>query len=151
MRAEGRPRCHVGVRTRRLRAGAWAASVAAVASLLVGCGASDQPSSDFCKSVDALSAAVLAINETPLSKSTVDALKTWAAGVRTSVTNLVDAAGSEFGDEVDAVESTAGDLADSVKAAVDRPNPDTLYAARTALSTFTTAVSDLGKAVSQSC
>jgi hypothetical protein len=125
--------------------------VATLASLLVGCGGTDQPSSDFCKSVDALSAAVLAINETPLSKSTVDALKSWAAGVKTGVANLVDSAGSEFSDEVDAVESTANKLADSVGAAVDQPTPDTLYAARTALSTFTTAVSDLGKAVSQSC
>ena len=137
--------------TSRLRLGAWAASVGAVASVLVGCGAGNDAPSDFCKSVDALAAAVKQINQTSLTKSSVDAVKESVSTLKTAVTNLADSAESGFSSEVDAVKSAAKQLGDDIGTAVKSPSSDNRYAARTSMSAFTTAVNDLDNAASSSC
>lgn len=151
MRRRGGLRSDVAMTSSRLRIGAWATSGVAVAALLVGCGASDEAPSDFCKSVDALSAAVKQINQTSLSKSSIDAVQTSISTLKTAVTNLADSAESEFSDEVDAVKAAASQLGDDVGTAVKSPSSDNLYAARTSMSGLTNAVNDLDKAASSSC
>jgi hypothetical protein len=138
------------MRKSRLRLGALAASVSAVASVLVGCGGGEAPS-DFCKSVDALAAAVKQINQTSLSKNTVEAVETSMATLDKAVTNVSNTVESEFSSEVNAVESAATQLGDSVSAAVDSPDPANMSAARTSMSDLTAAVNDLDKAASDSC
>ena len=135
----------------RLRLGALAASVSAVASVLVGCGAGGEAPSDFCKSVDALAAAVKQINQTSLSKNSIEAVETSMATLDTAVTNLSNSVESEFSTEVDAVETAATQLGDDVSAAVDSPDPANMTAARTSMSDLTAAVNDLDKAASDSC
>lgn len=144
-------RSDVAMTSSRLRLGAWVTSGAAVASLLVGCGASDQAPSDFCKSVDALSSAVKQITQTSLSKSSLEALQTSVSTLKTSVTNLADSAEPEFSDEVDAVTTAAKQLGDDIGTAVKSPSSDNLYAARTSMSALKTAVKDLDDATSSSC
>ena len=122
-----------------------------VASLLVGCGAGDDAPSDFCKSVDALSAAVQQITQTSLSKSSVEAVQTSISTLKTAVTNLADSAVSEFSDEVDAVKAAARQLGDDIATAVKSPSSDNLYAARTSMTGLKTAVNDLDDATSSSC
>lgn len=120
-------------------------------SLLVGCGASNDAPSDFCKSVDALSAAMKQITQTSLSKSSVEAVKTSVSTLKTAVTNVADTAESEFSDEVDAVKAAAKQLGDDIGTAVKSPSSDNLYAARTSMSALKTSVNDLDKATSSSC
>lgn len=138
------------MRKSRLRVGALVASVSALASVLVGCGAGDAPS-DFCKSVDALAAAVQQINQTSLSKNSIEAVETSMATVDKAVTNLSNSAESEFTAEVSAVEDAAATLDKSVAAAVDNPVPATMDAARTSMREFTATVNNLDKASSDSC
>ena len=144
-------RCDVGMRKSRLRLGALAASVTAVASVLVGCGAGGDAPSDFCKSVDSLDSAVTQINQTSLSKSTISAVETSLAAVDKAVANLSSTVESEFADEAKAVEAATTDLDETVAAAVDNPVPANLDAARTSMSDLTAAVDDLDQATSSSC
>jgi hypothetical protein len=139
------------MRKSRLRLGALAASVSTVASLLVGCGGGGEAPSDFCKSVDALAAAVKQINQTSLSKNSIEAVETSMATLDKAVTNLSNTVESEFSTEVNAVESAATELGDTVSTAVDNPDPANISAARTSMSDLTTAVNELDKATSDSC
>ncbi len=138
------------MRKSRLRLGALAACVSAVASVLVGCGASEAPS-DFCKSVDALASAVKQINQTSLTKNSIEAVEASMATIDKAVTNLSNSVEAEFSDEVSAVESAATELEDRVGAAVDSPDAANMAAARTSMSDLTAAVNDLDKASSDSC
>jgi hypothetical protein len=139
------------MRNPRLRLGALATSVTALATVLVGCGSGNSAPSDFCKSVDALSAAMKQINQTSLSKNSVDAVEASLATVDKAVANLSSTVESDFASEVAAVEAATADLDKSVAAAVDSPAPANVTAARTSMSDLTAAVSDLDKATSDSC
>lgn len=124
----------------------------AAGAVLVGCGSgSDQPPSDFCKSVDALSATVTQINQSSLSKSTIAAVEASLAAAGTAVKNLSETVESEFAEEADAVEAAMTELDQTVPAAVDQPTPGNLDAARQSMSELTTAVDDLSKSTSDSC
>jgi hypothetical protein len=139
------------MRKSRLRLGALAASVSAVASVLVGCGAGNDPPSDFCKSVDGLAAAVKQINQTSLTKSSVDAVEASLATVDQASANVTSTAEPEFADQVAAVETTTSALDKTVAAAVDSPTPANVDAARTSMSDLTAAVRELDQATSDSC
>jgi len=139
------------MRKSRLRVGALVMSVSTVATVLVGCSAGGDAPSDFCKSVDALAAAVKQINQTSLTKSSVDAVEASLATVDQAVANLSSTAESEFADEVGAVEAATTELDHNVAAAVDSPTPAKMTTARTSMSDLTTAVNDLDKATSDSC
>lgn len=122
-----------------------------VAALLVGCGSGGEAPSDFCKSVDALDAAVTQINQTSLSKSSIEAVETSLATVDVAVANLSSTMESEFAAEVDAVEAATASLDKTVAAAVDQPVPANLTAARASMSELTTAVDDLDQAANSGC
>ena len=122
-----------------------------VAALLVGCGSGGDAPSDFCKSVDALAAAVKQINQTSLSKNSIEAVETSMAAIDAAVANVSSTVESEFSTEVSAVEAAAAELDKDVAAAVDSPVPANMTAARTSMSDLTTAVNDLDKATSDSC
>lgn len=139
------------MRNSRLRLGALAMSATGVATLLVGCGSGSEAPSDFCKSVDALAAAMQQINQTSLSKNSIDAVETSLATVDKAVANLSSTAESDFASEVSAVEAATAELDKSVAAAVDSPVPANVTAARNSMSDLTTAVDDLDKATSDSC
>jgi hypothetical protein len=126
----------------------WATGAAA---LLVGCTAGGTQPSDFCKSVASLDAAVTQINQNYLSKSTVSAVETSMATLDTTVKNLKETAESEFADEVKAVEAAATSLDKSVAAAVDRPVPANMEAARTSMRDLTSTVKDLSQSTSETC
>ncbi len=126
----------------------WATGAAA---LLVGCSAGGTQPSDFCKSVASLDAAVTQINQNYLSKSTVSAVETSMATLDTTVKNLKETAESEFADEVKAVEAAATSLDKSVAAAVDRPVPANMEAARTSMRDLTSTVKDLSESTSETC
>ena len=126
----------------------WATGAAA---LLVGCSAGGTQPSDFCKSVASLDAAVTQINQNYLSKSTVSAVETSMATLDTTVKNLRETAESEFADEVKAVEAAATSLDKSVAAAVDRPVPANMEAARTSMRDLTSTVKDLSQSTSETC
>jgi hypothetical protein len=126
----------------------WATGAAA---LLVGCTAGGTQPSDFCKSVASLDAAVTQINQNYLSKSTVSAVETSMATLDTTVKNLRETAESEFADEVKAVEAAATSLDKSVAAAVDRPVPANMEAARTSMRDLTSTVKDLSQSTSETC
>ena len=121
------------------------------AAVLVGCSSGGTQPSDFCKSVDSLTAAVSQINQSYLSKATISAVETSLATVSAAVKNVSKTAESEFTDEVDAVKAAATDLDKTVAAAVDQPVPANMAAARTSMSDLTTAVNDLSKSTSESC
>ena len=73
------------------------------------------------------------------------------ATLDTTVKNLKETAESEFADEVKAVEAAATSLDKSVAAAVDRPVPANMDAARTSMRDLTSAVKDLSKSTSETC
>lgn len=135
----------------RHRLYALATSATGAAVLLVGCSSGGGQPSDFCKSVDSLTAAVSQINQNYLSKATVSAVETSLATVSAAVKNVSMTAESEFTDEVDAVKAAATSLDKTVAAAVDQPVPANMAAARTSMSELTTAVNDLSKSTSESC
>ena len=118
---------------------------------LVGCGSGGGQPSDFCKSVDALDAAVTQINQSSLSKSTISAVETSLATVDAAVKNVSQTVESEFADEVNAVEAAATRLDTAVAAAVDQPAPANMDAARTSMNALTTAVDELDQSASDSC
>ena len=126
----------------------WATGAAA---LLVGCSAGGTQPSDFCKSVASLDAAVTQINQNYLSKSTVSAVDTSRATRDTTVKTLMETAVSECADEVTAVEAAATSLDKSVAAAVDRPVPANMEAARTSMRDLTSTVKDLSQSTSETC
>jgi hypothetical protein len=126
-------------------------SAVGAASVLVGCGSGGEAPSSFCKSVDALDATVTQINQSSLTKSTIEAVEASLAAAGTAVTNLSDTVESEFADEADAVEAAMTDLDQTVTAAVDQPSPGNLDAARESMSELTTAVDDLSSSTSDSC
>lgn len=118
---------------------------------MTGCGATDDAPSDFCKSVDSLAATVKQINQTSLTKSSIDAVQKSMTAIDNTVANLSSSAESEFSSEVDAVEAAAAQLRKDVDTAVKDPTSDHFYAARTSLSGLVTAVNDLDKATSEVC
>lgn len=73
------------------------------------------------------------------------------ATVSTTVKNLSETAESEFADEVKSVEAAATSLEKTVAAAVDRPVPANMEAARTSMRDLTSAVKDLSKSTSETC
>ena len=134
--------------------GVWlAVCTLGVAGLLLGCDADagTKPPSEFCKAVDSLTASVTQINQTSLSKNTIDAAETSLSTIMKGVENLGAVAQPEFDDEVDAATAAASDLGKTVSAAVDQPNPANIGDARSAMGELTTAVQDLSKSTSQSC
>jgi hypothetical protein len=137
--------------TSRLRRGCRALCIGSAAALAAACGSGGGQPSDFCKSVDALDSAVTQINQTSLSKSTISAVETSLAAVDKAVANLSSTTESEFADETKAVEAATSDLDQTVAAAVDKPVPANLDAARTSMSELTAAVDDLDQATSSSC
>ena len=134
-----------------LRVTSLAICAVGAATLVVGCGSGGSQPSDFCKSVAALDSAVAQINQTYLSKSTVPAVETSMSTLGTTVKNLSETAESEFADEVKAVEAAATSLDKTVAAAVDRPVPANMEAARTSMRDLTNAVKDLSKSTSETC
>jgi hypothetical protein len=134
----------------RLHAGATVTSLA-LALTLTGCGATDDTPSDFCKSVDAIAAATKQINQTSLTKNSVEAVQKSMAAINTTVTNLTSSAESEFSSETDAVEGAAAQLNKDVDTAVKDPTSDNFYAARTSMSAFVATVNDLDQATSETC
>jgi hypothetical protein len=137
------------------KAGARVTSLAicavAAATLVVGCSSGGSQPSDFCKSVASLDSAVAQINQNYLSKSTVPAVETSMATLATTVKNLSETAKSEFADEVKAVEAAATSLEKTVTAAVDRPVPANMEAARTSMRDLTSAVKELSTSTSETC
>lgn len=121
------------------------------AALVVGCSSGGSQPSDFCKSVASLDSAVAQINQNYLSKSTVPAVETSMATLATTVKNLSETAESEFADEVKAVETAATSLDKTVTAAVDRPVPANMEAARSSMRELTSAVKALSESTSESC
>jgi hypothetical protein len=140
-----------GMRNAGLRVSSLAVCAGGVAALLVGCSSGGSQPSDFCKSVASLDAAVTQINQSYLTKSTVSAVETSMDTLGTTVKNLSETAESEFADEVKAVEAAATSLDKTVAAAVDRPVPANMNAARTSMSDLTSAVKNLSESTSQSC
>ena len=120
-------------------------------TLLSGCSGGSQASSDFCKSVASLDAAVVQINQNYLTKSSVAAVESSMAALGTRLENLSQSAGSQMPDEVKAVEAAGEQLNTTVSAAVDQPVPHNMNAARTSMRDFSTAVNDLAKSTSESC
>jgi hypothetical protein len=137
------------------KAGARVTSLAicavGAATLVVGCSSGGSQPSDFCKSVASLDSAVAQINQNYLSKSTVPAVETSMATLATTVKNLSETTESEFADEVKAVEAAATSLEKTVTAAVDRPVPANMEAARTSMRDLTSAVKDLSTSTSETC
>jgi len=134
-----------------LRVSSLAVCAIGAAASVVGCGAGGSQPSDFCKSVASLDSAVAQINQNYLSKSTVPAVEKSMATLGTTVKNLSETAESEFADEVKAVEAAATSLDKTVAAAVDRPVPANMEAARTSMRDLTNAVKDLSKSTSETC
>ena len=139
-----------GMRKSRRRLCSLAVCTIGVAALVAGCGSGGAPS-DFCKSVDGMAAAVQQINQTSLTKSSVSAVETSLSVLDGAEKNLSDTVEAEFADETAAVTAALKQLNTTVDAAVDKPTPGNMDAARTSMSTLTTAVNDLDEASSSSC
>ena len=139
------------MRDSRLRLGALTLSTVGAAAVLVGCGSGGDPPTDFCKAVDTLSATVAQINQSSLSKSTIEAVEASLAAADTAVKNLSETVESEFAAEVDAVEAAMTELDQNVTAAVDAPSPGNMDSARASMRELTTAVDDLADSTSDGC
>ena len=139
------------MRNSRVSAPVLALWVAVLAPVLVSCGSGDKAPSDFCKSVADLDSAVTQINQSPLTKSTVAAVQDSVDQIDAAAKNLKDTAGSQSPSEVAAVETDVAALDASVAAAVDKPTPHNVNAARTSMRALTTSVDDLATATSSSC
>jgi hypothetical protein len=150
------PKCPVGadsgdMQTLRHRPGAVLALGTLAAWTLVGCGADSSAPSEFCKSVDTLTANVEQINADYLSKSTIPAAEESLGTIDAAVKNLSDTAEAEFADDVAAVEKATKSLDKAVAAAVEKTVPANVDAARAALADLTTAVNTLAEDTSEAC
>src|SRR5512141_1264 len=133
------------------RAGVLSLCVVLAGTGLAACGSGGDQPSDFCKSVAALDSVVTTINENPITRSTVPAVKASLNQIDAAAKNLAEAAQSQFASEVDAVKAGAADLDKTVAAAVEHQSPATVNAVRVSMRTFTTSVDDLAKSTSSSC
>jgi methyl-accepting chemotaxis protein len=115
------------------------------------CSSGGAQPSDFCKSVAALDSAVSTINENPVTRSTVPAVKTSLNQIDAATKNLSETAESQFASEVDAVKAGAADLDKTVAAAIERQSPANVNAVRVSMRAFTTSVDDLSKSTSSTC
>ena len=139
------------MRNSRVSAPVLALWVAVLAPVLVSCGSGEKAPSDFCKSVADLDSAVTQINQSPLTKSTVAAVQDSLDQIDAAAKNLADTSGSQAESEVKAVEADVTALDASVSAAVKKPTPHNVNAARTSMRSLTTSVNDLSNATSSSC
>ena len=139
------------MRKSRVRLSSAVLCVTGIATVLVGCGAGDSEPSGFCKSVGSLDGAVTEITHSPVTEATLPAVKTSLGAIDTAVTNLSSSVEAEFADEVDAVEAAASELETALTAAVDKPSPANLDAARTSMRELTDATNNLSRATSDSC
>ena len=141
-----------GMRKPVHRVGYLVLATTGAAAVLVGCSAEgSDPPSDLCKVVDALDSAVTQINQSPLTKSTTEAVEASLASVNTAVTNMNKLDEPQFEDELNAVDSAATQLDKTASAAVDAPTGPNTAAARASMSNFTTEVKNLSKSTADTC
>jgi hypothetical protein len=121
----------------------------ALASALTACG-EDEPA--VCGSVKSLDASVKKVKAIDVTSSgAISDLRSSLTAVGGDLKDVKADAESEFAEELNAVEASFASLRTSLKAAKADTSPDTLSAARKALSAFGTAVQSLITDVQATC
>lgn len=126
-----------------------AASIVMSAASLVACG-DDTPA--VCGSADQLQSSFDELKDIDVTEENgLDEFKSQLETVDGDLDQLTNDAKTEFSPQVDAVATTWEALGASVQAATADPSADTLAAADTALSAFTTEVQALISDVKATC
>lgn len=125
-------------------------STLASAALVAGLAAcSSQPA--VCDDMDALRSSLADLRDLSVSKDGVDAVRAQLADVGDQVDQLKADASSEYQPQIDVVKGSETDLRTSLSAAKEGPTAQTLAQVADDLGALTSAVEDLGTAVSTTC
>jgi hypothetical protein len=125
-----------------------AASFVMSSAALVACG-EDTPA--VCGSAEQLQSSFDDLKDIDVKENGIDEFKSQLETVDGDLDQLTNDAKSEFSAQVDAVIATFEALKTSAQAATDDPSADTLAAANTAMSAFTTEVQALIKDAESTC
>ena len=126
-----------------------AATVAMLSAALVACG-DDTPA--VCSSADQLKSSVDKVKDIDVMETNgIDELTSQLETIDGDLDQLTNDAKSEFSSQVDSVAATFEALMTSVQAATTDPSADTLAAAATAWSAFSTSVKTLISDVQSTC
>jgi TolA-binding protein len=126
-----------------------AATVVMLSASLVACG-DDTPA--VCGSANQLKSSVEEVKDIDVTDTNgIDELKSQLETIDGDLDQLTNDAKSEFSSQVDSVTTTFEALKVSVQAATSDPSADTLAAAATAWSAFSTSVKTLISDVQSTC
>ena len=126
-----------------------AATVVMLSASLVACG-DDTPA--VCGSANQLKSSVEEVKDIDVTETNgIDELKSQLETIDGDLDQLTNDAKQEFSSQVDAVTTTFEALKASVQAATADPSADTLAAAATAWSAFSTSVKTLISDVQSTC
>ena len=126
-----------------------AATVVMLSAALVACG-DDTPA--VCASADQLKSSVDKVKDIDVMETNgIDELTSQLETIDGDLDQLTNDAKSEFSSQVDSVAATFEALMTSVQAATTDPSADTLAAAATAWSAFSTSVKTLISDVQSTC
>lgn len=123
--------------------------VAVAAAICLTACASDEAA--VCEDVDTLESSVEGLKDVQVSEDGLSTLSSDVTQIQEDVAQLRSDAKSEFGDEVDQVQSMATTLEGSLEAAKSAPSPSTLSAVATAIESVDSSVSALGDALTGTC
>ena len=126
-----------------------AATVVMLSASLVACG-DDTPA--VCGSANQLKSSVEEVKDIDVTDTNgIDELKSQLETIDGDLDQLTNDAKQEFSSQVDAVTTTFEALKASVQAATENPSAETLAAAATAWSAFSTSVKTLISDVQSTC
>ena len=139
----------------RLLAGLVAVGAGA---LLAGCSSDGSSASSettgppaVCSSTDALQASMTDLRNVEVVENGTAALEDAVASVRSDLQDVVDDAGSEYGDEVDGLQAGFDAVEDATSAAVEAPSAETLNAVTTSIRALGDDVTGFADDVASTC
>jgi hypothetical protein len=133
----------------RAHAGLLVSGLLMTVLTLTGCGGEDKPA--VCSDVDALGTSISALTDVKLEQGALPTLQSKFSQVQDDAAQLKTDATTEFGSEIDAVDSAAASVKSSLEAAAADTSAATVTAVGVALQTLTSALSDLQNAVESTC
>jgi hypothetical protein len=121
--------------------------LALVAAVMSGC---SEPSA-VCDDADALKSSFDDLQDINLEAGALSEISTSLDDIKSDLSQLRDDAEDEFATELDAVDTSASALSDSVEAAVEDPSAESITAVSAQMPAFKDAVTGLVDAVQGTC
>ena len=131
-------------------AGTATTAVLAASLALVGCSGEDDRA-EVCTAVDSLKTSIADLTDVTIDQDTLTTLQDTFDEVQSDLREVKEDAGSEFGDEVDAVDQAASAVRQSLQDAAATPSAASVMAVGTAIGNLGASLSALEDALTTTC